>query len=280
MDPLLLFLQPSEESRLWNRPSIPSSAELRHQPTDPAIAALPPPLPDQLCPSLRRTCLHSLVRQYGHPAHLFYQHRLDGLCARMSVGCPAASRGRNWINAVLPLELVAIGLACWTLQAYERGEMSIAAGNQGAAARNLLRAESVNTAPLGRTYPIEVVAGLFYAPHRVDVRGARPGDGPRIQRHSEPSRRVHDECVRKPGRDCGVRLDGRTSGPSASLVRHRPGPLARVRHPVPADPGLALAAILFLVGWLPPPETGREAGDLVALLQGGVPTRDRNHRDQ
>src|SRR5215213_10383101 len=33
----------------------------------------------------------------------------------MSVGCLAASRGRGWINAVLPLLLVAVALACWTL---------------------------------------------------------------------------------------------------------------------------------------------------------------------
>src|SRR4051794_30936817 len=81
----------------------------------------------------------------------------------MSVGCLAASRGRDWINAVLPLGLVAIALACWTLQAYQRGEMSVAAGDQSAPQEIFFGAESVQKAPLGRTYPIEVVAGLFYA---------------------------------------------------------------------------------------------------------------------
>src|SRR3954453_22893585 len=81
----------------------------------------------------------------------------------MSVGCLAAARGRNWINAVLPLGLVAIALACWTLHAYERGEMSIAAGDQSAPQEIFFGAESVQRTPLGRTYPIEVVAGLFYA---------------------------------------------------------------------------------------------------------------------
>lgn len=80
----------------------------------------------------------------------------------MSVGCLAASRGRDWINAVLPLGLVAVGLACWTLQAYQRGEMSIQAGDQRAPQEIFFGAESIPQATLGRTYPIEVVAGLFY----------------------------------------------------------------------------------------------------------------------
>src|SRR5262249_17350939 len=74
-----------------------------------------------------------------------------------------ASTRRGWINAVLPLAVLAVGLASWTLRAYERGEMSIAAGDQRAPQEIFFGAESIQAAPTGKTYPIEVVAGVFYA---------------------------------------------------------------------------------------------------------------------
>ncbi len=75
----------------------------------------------------------------------------------MSVGCLAAARERNWIDAVLPVALVAVALACWTLRAYDRGEMSIAAGDQNSPQEIFFGAESVKAAPAGRTYPIEAL---------------------------------------------------------------------------------------------------------------------------
>lgn len=174
----------------------------------------------------------------------------------MSVGCLAASRGRNWINAVLPLGLVAIGLACWTLQAYERGEMSIAAGNQGAPQEIFFGAESVNTAPLGRTYPIEVVAGLFYALIALMFVGLGQVMG---RAFNAIPNRVAAYTTNVFGSLVGIAAFALTAALQtpprvwfAIALVPLLGFVTRFR-PIQV---LALAAILFLVGWLPPSRNG------------------------
>jgi len=80
----------------------------------------------------------------------------------MSVGCLAAGRSRNYVQAVFPLTLVAVGLARWSLQAYLRDQLLVNVGDQASPQQVYFGAETPALGPLGGGLPIEVLAGLFF----------------------------------------------------------------------------------------------------------------------
>lgn len=172
----------------------------------------------------------------------------------MSVGCLAASRGGDWIDAVLPLSLVAVALACWTLGAYERGAMSVAAGDGNAPQHVFFGAESVRAAAAGTTYPIEVVAGVFFALIALSFVGLGQVMG---RSFNALSNRVAAYTCNVAGSLAGI-----AAFAAASAWRTPP----RVWFAVALVPLLgfvrrfrplqvvALGAVLYLVGWLPPSE--------------------------
>jgi SAM-dependent methyltransferase len=172
----------------------------------------------------------------------------------MSVGCLAASRGRDWINAALPLFLVATALAAGTLRAYVRQELSIAAGSQESPQQIFFGAESVKTAPIGRTYPIELVAGVFFGLIALAFVGLGQVMG---RAFSAIPNRIAAYTVNVLGSLAGI-----AGFAAASALRAPPrawfavalvpllGFVTRLRLlQVPA-----VAAVLFLVGWTPSDE--------------------------
>jgi SAM-dependent methyltransferase len=81
----------------------------------------------------------------------------------MSVGCLAASRDRNYADGVIPLALAAVALAYGTLEASRHDRIEVYIGNQDSPQQVYFGADSAPIFRLGKTLPIEAVAGFFYA---------------------------------------------------------------------------------------------------------------------
>jgi SAM-dependent methyltransferase len=82
----------------------------------------------------------------------------------MSVGCLSASRGRDWLDRVMPLFLVAVVLACGVLWLYSsHGRVMIDVGGQGSPQQvyfgTEFRARDLSTFVV----PIDLLAAVFFA---------------------------------------------------------------------------------------------------------------------
>ena len=81
----------------------------------------------------------------------------------MTVGCLMASRQQNFINAVIPLTLLTVILACGVLWIYGRfGRIMIDVGGQGSPQQIYFGTEYRPKDPSYFIIPIEVLASLFY----------------------------------------------------------------------------------------------------------------------
>src|SRR5688572_25828233 len=80
----------------------------------------------------------------------------------MTVGCLAASSGRDSVRSVIPLALVAIALACGVQWAYRHGSFSVDVGRQESPQQIYFGTEPSATTMSGWLVPVEVVAGVFY----------------------------------------------------------------------------------------------------------------------
>src|SRR5689334_8098859 len=137
-----------------------SLVSMSTEPSEPSSPSAPTPPERSWRPLLRLFAISFLllfaelacIRWFGSTVILltyFTSIVLMACVLGMSVGCLAASRGRDWINAALPLFLVATALAAGTLRAYARQELSVAAGSQESPQQIFFGAESVKAAPLG-----------------------------------------------------------------------------------------------------------------------------------
>jgi spermidine synthase len=82
----------------------------------------------------------------------------------MSVGCLAASRKADLINAVIPLALVSVVLAYAVLWGYrEFGRVTIDVGGQGSPQQVFFGTEERPKDPSRFVVPVEMVAGAFFA---------------------------------------------------------------------------------------------------------------------
>ena len=80
----------------------------------------------------------------------------------MTVGCLAASRGRDYVRSVIPLALVAVALACGAQWAYRQGSFSVDVGRQESPQQIYFGTEPSAASMSGWLVPVEVVAGGFY----------------------------------------------------------------------------------------------------------------------
>jgi spermidine synthase len=80
----------------------------------------------------------------------------------MSVGCLAATRGRDLVQGVLPLTTLAVALALGTIWAHRERKMDVDVGNQASPQQVYFGTEATALGGLGGGVPIEVVAGLFF----------------------------------------------------------------------------------------------------------------------
>jgi len=81
----------------------------------------------------------------------------------MTVGCLAASRRRDFINAVIPLTLLATVLAYGVLWGYNTfGQVAIDVGGQGSPQQIFFGTEARLGDPSRFVIPIEVIGGVFY----------------------------------------------------------------------------------------------------------------------
>ena len=79
----------------------------------------------------------------------------------MSVGCLAASRGRDYVRSVIPLALLAVALACGTHGRIDRGASRSTSGGRSRPSRST-SAPSPRRRQSGWLVPVEVVAGVFF----------------------------------------------------------------------------------------------------------------------
>ena len=81
----------------------------------------------------------------------------------MSVGCMAASRKENYINAVLPLALVSVGLSVGSLLVFTKlaDRVGVDVGRQGSPQEIFFGTEPPRRALLQINVPIELIAGVF-----------------------------------------------------------------------------------------------------------------------
>src|SRR4051812_33869324 len=77
----------------------------------------------------------------------------------MTVGCLAASRGRDYVRSVIPLALVAVALACGAQWAYRQGSFSVDVGRQQSPQQIYFGTEPSAASMSGWLVPVEVVAG-------------------------------------------------------------------------------------------------------------------------
>jgi hypothetical protein len=81
----------------------------------------------------------------------------------MSVGCLAASRGRDYITSAIPLMLLGVVLSCATLYAYMKfGQVMINVGGQDSPQQIYFGTQYVARDPSKFILPIEAVAGAFF----------------------------------------------------------------------------------------------------------------------
>ncbi len=82
----------------------------------------------------------------------------------MSVGCMAASRKENYINAVLPLALVSVGLSVVSLVVFTKlaDRVGVDVGRQGSPQEIFFGTEPPRGALLQINVPIELIAGVFF----------------------------------------------------------------------------------------------------------------------
>ena len=81
----------------------------------------------------------------------------------MSVGCLSASRGRDWMERVMPLLLLAVVFACGTLWAYNHyGRVMVDVGGQGSPQQVYFGTEYRASDPSKFVVPIELLAAFFF----------------------------------------------------------------------------------------------------------------------
>jgi SAM-dependent methyltransferase len=82
----------------------------------------------------------------------------------MSAGCLAATRRRDYLETVIPLTLLAVGLAQGVLWGYHHHRVAVSVGNNQASPQLVyFGTETPGAGLFGSRVPIEVIAGGFYA---------------------------------------------------------------------------------------------------------------------
>jgi SAM-dependent methyltransferase len=80
----------------------------------------------------------------------------------LSIGCLTAQNRRTWLGTVLPLVLLAVLAAAWSLDAFLHGRFAVDVGNQASPQHIYFGAErSHASSALNRT-SIEMISGLFF----------------------------------------------------------------------------------------------------------------------
>ena len=167
----------------------------------------------------------------------------------MSVGCLAASRKANYINAVLPLALVSVGLSVGSLVVFTKlaSHVGVDVGRQGSPQEIFFGTEP-RAAPLADQRPDRADRGRLLHTDRLDVRRARPGDGPQVQCLARSRLGLYDEHPRQPGRDRGFRTGLRFENHALALVHRQPDALRLYLPKLSLLQVASLAGSLLVVG--------------------------------